>query len=103
MAYSTDRGRTFTAYEKNPVVPWDGRKDWRGKHWGRDPQVVRYGDTWVMALHDHARKEKNGRPAKDNVFYTSKDLKNWKFASRYNSGFSECPELPSVSAWRQAA
>ncbi len=94
MAYSTDRGRTFAAYEKNPVVPWDGRGgNWKTGHWGRDPKVFRYGDHWVMSLYDYARRRENGRPYKDTVYYTSTDLKRWTFASRYNSKFSECPEM----------
>ncbi len=37
MAYSTDNGRTFTKYEKNPIlIPFDGLKDFR------DPKVFWY-------------------------------------------------------------
>ena len=45
MAYSTDNGRTFTKYEKNPVLtPFDGLKDFR------DPKVFWYApdQKWVM-------------------------------------------------------
>ena len=47
MAYSTDNGRTFTKYEKNPVLtPFDGLKDFR------DPKVFWYApdQKWVMVV-----------------------------------------------------
>jgi fructan beta-fructosidase len=78
IAYSTDKGRTWTEYDKNPVV----------KHAGRDPKLVWYekGKHWVMAVYDeHERKQWI-------AFYTSPDLKEWKFASRIE-GFYECPDL----------
>jgi len=78
IAYSNDRGRTFTDYEGNPVV----------KHRGRDPKVIWYdpGKHWVMALYD----EWQGKRCI--AFYTSPDLKAWQFASRIE-GFYECPEI----------
>ena len=44
IAYSNDRGRTFTDYAGNPVV----------KHQGRDPKIIWYGPGkhWVMAVYD---------------------------------------------------
>lgn len=83
IAYSNDRGRTFTQYTGNPVI----------KHKGRDPDIFWYakGKHWVMALYD----EKNG-DARDVEFYTSPDLKSWHYESRV-SGYYECPnffELP---------
>jgi len=78
IAYSTDKGRTWTEYDKNPVV----------KHAGRDPKLVWYekGKHWVMAVYDeHDKKQWI-------AFYTSPDLKDWKFASRIE-GFFECPDL----------
>jgi len=78
IAYSNDRGRTFTWYEKNPVV----------KHSGRDPKVIWYkpGGHWVMAVFD--QRNKSGGIA----FYTSPDLKNWTYRSRID-GYHECPEI----------
>ncbi|MBX9580690.1 MAG: glycoside hydrolase family 32 protein [Gemmataceae bacterium] len=78
MAYSTDDGRSWTEYEKNPVV----------EHQGRDPKLVWYekGKHWVMAVYDeHDKKQWI-------AFYTSPDLKAWTFASRID-GFFECPDL----------
>jgi fructan beta-fructosidase len=79
IAYSNDRGRTFTWYEKNPVV----------KHSGRDPRIFWYepGRHWVMAVFDDSKE--NGRNV---AFYTSKDLKDWQFQSHL-PGYFECPEI----------
>jgi len=78
IAYSNDRGRTFTWYEKNPVV----------KHKGRDPKIIWYepGKHWVMAVFD--QREGSGGIA----FYTSPNLKDWTYQSRI-AGYHECPEL----------
>jgi fructan beta-fructosidase len=84
IAYSTDRGRTWTEHDRNPVV----------KHAGRDPKLVWYekGKHWVMAVYDeHDKKQWI-------AFYTSPDLKDWKFASRIE-GFYECPDLFPISKW----
>jgi len=79
IAYSNDRGRTFTDYEGNPVV----------SHQGRDPKVIRHVPTgqWVMAVYDEQEGLKNGI-----AFYTSPDLKQWTFQSRIAEYF-ECPEI----------
>jgi fructan beta-fructosidase len=77
LAYSQDRGRTLTPYAGNPVV----------KHEGRDPKVLWHEPTgrWVMAVYDEGQEQ-----AID--FYSSPDLKQWRFESRL-PGFFECPEL----------
>ena len=78
IAYSTDRGRTFTMFAENPVV----------QHRGRDPKLVWYEPAkhWVMAVYDeHDDKQWI-------AFYTSSNLKRWTFASRIE-GFYECPDL----------
>jgi len=78
IAFSNDRGRTFTEYDGNPVV----------EHRGRDPKVIRYEPDghWVMAVYDE-RDDSKGL-----AFYTSSDLKAWEFQSRID-GYYECPEL----------
>jgi len=78
IAYSNDRGRTFTDYEGNPVV----------KHRGRDPKVIWYepGKHWVMALYSEIDKKRTI------AFYTSPDLKDWEYQSHID-GFYECPEI----------
>jgi fructan beta-fructosidase len=78
IAYSNDRGRTWTDLPENPVV----------KHSGRDPKVIWHAPSkrWVMAVYDeHAGKRWI-------AFHTSADLKKWQFASRIE-GFYECPDL----------
>jgi len=85
IAYSTDKGRSWTKYEGNPVVPNPGIKDFR------DPKVFWHEPTekWVMIF-----------AAADRVrLYTSSDLKSWDFASEFgadagsHAGVWECPDL----------
>ncbi|MDR0393827.1 MAG: glycoside hydrolase family 32 protein [Tannerella sp.] len=81
IAYSLDRGRTWTKYDANPVI--DSKAKWNSKD-TRDPKVFRYepGETWVMALN-----ERDGHS-----IYTSPDLKTWNYES-HTTGFWECPEF----------
>jgi fructan beta-fructosidase len=78
IAYSNDRGRTFTKYKHNPII-----EHIRGGN--RDPKVIWHEPTgkWVMVLFVEES---------DMDFFTSTDLKNWTKTSRLNS-FHECPEL----------
>ena len=87
IAYSNDKGRTWTEYDKNPVL----------KHAGRDPKLVWYekGKHWVMAVYD----EFQGKQWI--AFHTSPDLKTWTFASRIE-GFFECPDLFEMVAGKEA-
>jgi len=91
IAYSNDRGRTWTKYAGNPVVANPGIRDFR------DPKVIWDQDTkqWVMvfAAYDHVK------------FYTSPDLKNWQYLSDFgqkwgtHGGVWECPDLfPQVDS-----
>ncbi len=85
IAYSTDKGRTWTKYADNPVLPNPGLKDFR------DPKVRWYTPSrkWIMtvACGDHVQ------------FYSSPDLKNWSELSEFgkglgaHSGVWECPDL----------
>lgn len=81
IAYSLDKGRTFTKYEANPVI--DSKEKWNSPD-TRDPKVFWYkpGKHWVMVLN-----ERDGHS-----IYTSNDLKDWKYESHV-TGFWECPEL----------
>ena len=78
IAYSNDRGRTFTVYEGNPILGHINGGN-------RDPKVIWHTPTgqWVMALYLDDR---------DMAFFTSKDLKSWEFQSKIKC-FHECPEL----------
>ena len=86
LAYSKDNGRTFTKYEKNPVLrPSDGLKDFR------DPKVFWYApeSKWVMIV--SADKEMR--------FYDSHNLKDWNYLSSFGEGYGvqpcqfECPDM----------
>lgn len=89
IAYSNDKGRTFTDYAGNPVV----------KHTGRDPKVIWHEPTaqWVMAVYDEQEGKKNGIS-----FYTSGDLKTWTYQSRLEEYF-ECPEIFAMAVDGDAA
>jgi len=78
LAYSNDRGRTWTVYEGNPVI-----KHINGGN--RDPKVIWHEPTkrWVMALYLDDRRM---------GFFSSPDLKNWTMNSEREC-FHECPEL----------
>jgi len=81
IAYSLDKGRSWTKYENNPVI--DSKEKWNSKD-TRDPKVFWYqqGKHWVMVLN-----ERDGHS-----IYTSSNLKEWTYQS-HTTGFWECPEL----------
>lgn len=80
LAYSNDRGRTWTKYEKNPVLG-------HIVHENRDPKVVWYApeNKWVMSLYlDH----------NDFAIFGSTDLKRWEKLSDFKlEGDAECPNF----------
>lgn len=85
IAYSTDRGRTWTKYAGNPVIENPGVTDFR------DPKVFWHDETqrWVMSL---AEGDRIG-------FYASPDLLHWDRLSEFGAdqgahgGVWECPDL----------
>ena len=79
LAYSTDRGKTWTYYEGNPVIT----------HRGRDPKLMWYepGKHWVIAVYDETPEY-----GRNIAIYTSKDLKQWKLESHI-PGYFECAEI----------
>ncbi|PSR57220.1 2,6-beta-D-fructofuranosidase [Adhaeribacter arboris] len=81
LAYSLDKGRTWTKYAQNPLI--DSKAKWNSKD-TRDPRVFWYkpGNHWVLVLN-----ERDGHS-----IYTSKNLKDWNFESHV-TGFWECPDL----------
>jgi fructan beta-fructosidase len=93
IAYSTDKGRTWTKYANNPVLKNPGIKDFR------DPKVswVKGKDgsgKWVMAL-----------AVLDKIsFYSSPNLLDWTLESSFNpdwaayGGVWECPDLFQLTA-----
>lgn len=85
LAYSTDRGRTWTMYDGNPVVPNPGIRDFR------DPKVIWHDGSkqWIMVF-----------AARDQVkLYGSPNLKDWRHLSDFgrewgsHGGVWECPDL----------
>jgi len=80
LAYSNDRGLTWTKYEKNPVLGHVAGSN-------RDPKVIRHGPTkkWVMALYlDGAEYALFGSP----------DFKSWtKLCDVPMPGTGECPDF----------
>ncbi len=81
MAYSLDRGRSWTKYDDNPLI--DSKEKWNSVD-TRDPKVFWHSPSahWVMVLN-----ERDGHS-----IYTSENLKNWEYQSHV-TGFWECPEL----------
>jgi sucrose-6-phosphate hydrolase SacC (GH32 family) len=82
IAYSNDRGRTWTEYKNNPVIG-DRFKE-LGTYNARDPKVIWHEPTgkWVMIVFERI----------GNSIFTSDDLKNWEYQSHIQT-FWECPEL----------
>jgi fructan beta-fructosidase len=78
IAYSNDRGRTFTLWEGNPIF----------KSTGRDPKLIWYepGKHWVIMV----AEVRDGR--RGHSFYTSTNLKLWTRESFVEASF-ECPEI----------
>jgi fructan beta-fructosidase len=87
IAYSLDKGASWTKYAGNPVLPNPGIKNFR------DPKVLWHGATgrWIMALGGGDRI----------YFYSSPDLKTWAQESELISfevvegNVLECPDLVS--------
>ncbi|MGR3810739.1 GH32 C-terminal domain-containing protein [Jiulongibacter sp. NS-SX5] len=88
IAYSTDKGRTWTHYEKNPVLDL-GMRDFR------DPNVIwnEQRESWLMSV---------VKPQEYLVqFYESNDLKEWSLLSEFGkqgdtTKIWECPSLFEV-------
>ena len=85
IAYSLDRGSSWTKFNRNPVLSSPGLKDFR------DPKVSWYPEAkkWIMTLAGGDRI----------LFYSSPDLKTWTKESEFGAtigahgGTWECPDL----------
>jgi sucrose-6-phosphate hydrolase SacC (GH32 family) len=82
IAYSNDKGRTWTDYENNPVI--GDRTEILGTYNARDPKVFWHKPTgnWVMVVFERI----------GNSIFTSNNLKDWEYQS-HTQTFWECPEL----------
>ncbi|WP_436416494.1 glycoside hydrolase family 32 protein [Petrimonas sp.] len=84
-AFSLDNGRTWTKYDRNPVVKNPGIRDFR------DPKVMWHEESgqWVMSI-------ASGQVIQ---FYTSPNCLDWTYASEFGEGVGnhggvwECPDL----------
>jgi fructan beta-fructosidase len=80
IAYSNDRGRTWTKYEKNPIIGHIAGSN-------RDPKVIWHEPTkkWIMAL--FLDKE-------DYTLLSSTNLKEWtRICDIPPMGCGECPDI----------
>ncbi|GAI86909.1 unnamed protein product, partial [marine sediment metagenome] len=80
IAYSTDKGRTWTKYSGNPVLPHIIAEN-------RDPKVVWYEPSrkWIMALFLDGNKF---------GLFTSDDLKSWTQIQEITiKNGAECPDF----------
>lgn len=88
LAYSNDRGRTWTKYHANPVLDID-KSDFR------DPKVIWHQSTnkWIMVV-----ALANERKIQ---FYSSPDLKSWTLLQTFDPQIQrgevvECPDFYSL-------
>ena len=89
IAYSLDKGRSWTKYNKNPVLPNKGDTDFR------DPKVFWHEPTkhWVMPLAVGQHLE----------IFTSPNLKDWTKTGEFgqkdgsHGGVWECPDIISLN------
>jgi sucrose-6-phosphate hydrolase SacC (GH32 family) len=84
IAYSNDRGRTWTKYAKNPALPNVAAGN-------RDPKVVWHAPSrrWIMALY----KERS-----DFALFSSPDLKTWLHLQDLTiPGSDECPDFFEIN------
>lgn len=80
IAYSTDRGRSWRKYDKNPVLDHVAGEN-------RDPKVIWHAPSkrWIMALYLDGEKY---------ALFSSPDLKRWeKLCELPEFGANECPDV----------
>ena len=99
LAYSNDKGRTWTKYDKNPILKKASSPDFR------DPKVFWYApqNKWVMILAVGQVME----------IYSSRNAIDWTYESSFGEGYGahggvwECPDLfelpveenPNLKKW----
>lgn len=86
IAYSTDNGRNWTKYEKNPVIPnTENLKDFRDTKVFWNEKLKNW--SVVFAVGNHVR------------FYNSPNLKDWTLTGEFgkndgtHAGVWECPDI----------
>ena len=88
LAFSNDKGATWSKYARNPIISTPGED-------AHDPKVFYHSPTgkWVLALF---RSKGAGTNAEGISFYNSSDLLHWEFRSHLE-GFGECPDIFEVA------
>jgi fructan beta-fructosidase len=85
VAYSIDKGRTWTKYPGNPVLKNPGKRDFRDPKMFWNAQMNKW--ELIMAVYDRVN------------IYSSPNLKDWAFESEFGKGAGahggvwECPDL----------
>jgi fructan beta-fructosidase len=90
LSYSTDRGRTWTKYDQNPVLPHIIGSN-------RDPKAIWYAPEkkWVLALF---------LDGSTFALFDSPDLKSWqRLSDVVVAGAGECPEFFEIPVNGQQA
>ena len=85
IAYSTDKGKTFKRYEKNPIIPFV-------TFWNRDPKVIKCEelDCFVMAVFLQDEKDRF-------ILYKSNNLLDWEEIQRVEIKWDyECPDIYKI-------
>ncbi len=76
LAYSNDRGRTFTDYEGNPVLTHEGARIDTPRPLWHEPTK-----RWIAPTYDFFTNDE-GEKRRCVGFYSSANLKEWRFESR---------------------
>lgn len=87
LAYSNDRGRTFTDYEGNPVLTHEGARIDTPRPFWHEPT-----GRWIAPTYDHF-KDSNGKQFRAVGFYSSGNLKDWAYESRVEQPDGKLDEL----------
>ncbi len=90
LAYSTDNGKTLKSFSANPILEYEGVRDFR------DPKIIRHqeSDAWIMIIAKGERIE----------LYRSNNLMRWEKSDSFSlEGLStdnlyECPDLISIDS-----
>ena len=86
LAFSNDKGITWSKYDKNPLISnLDGNS--------HDPKIFYHAPSkkWILALYTGNDTKSGGI-----TFYNSSDLLRWEQQS-YLEGFGECPDVFEVA------
>jgi fructan beta-fructosidase len=84
IAYSNDKGRTWTKYEKNPVIPHIVGEN-------RDPKLVWFepAKKWIVAIY---------KDGSQYALFSSTNLKEWTHLQDLDvPGCSECPDFFEIA------